>query len=78
MRSLHGRVRRAVGLTAAAAVVVTTAAACGAAEEEPAPPHRPELASAGTHPDALLYGGTAAALCGLGVLAVAAARNRRE
>ncbi|MEV1020444.1 hypothetical protein [Streptomyces sp. NPDC050264] len=42
------------------------------------PSHGPELAATGSEGShALLYGGLAAALCGLGALALAAARSRR-
>ncbi|MFF1355634.1 hypothetical protein [Streptomyces sp. NPDC058297] len=49
-------------------------------QARPVPPqesHGPELArTGGSH--TLLHGGLAASLCGLGVLAVAAARSRRD
>ncbi|MFB8266531.1 hypothetical protein ACFC96_07935 [Streptomyces sp. NPDC055955] len=61
----------------------TSVITAGRAQARPAPPresHRPrgsELADTGDS-DTLLYGGLAGALCGLGVLAVAAARSRRD
>ncbi|MFF2504989.1 hypothetical protein ACFVTY_16655 [Streptomyces sp. NPDC058067] len=75
--------RTAGALVAAATALTMLGAAAPASAATPAPattissPARP--AARETHGDshALLYGGFAAALCGLGALAMAAARSRR-
>ncbi|WP_107410160.1 DUF11 domain-containing protein [Streptomyces luteocolor] len=49
-------------------------------QQQPGQPERPggELAETGSDSATMLYGGVAAALCGLGVLVLAAVRSRRD